>query len=64
VGLPSVLLKAPCPFVIAENPQAATQPSKPLSAIKTGDVDYILPRAEIAPTLRRLDGAVATQDAG
>lgn len=41
-------------FVIAEHPETARFPSMPLSAIKTGDVDLVLPLGEIGPALLRL----------
>lgn len=44
-------VKAAGGTIIAQHPETAFQPSMPLSAIKTGDVDRILPLDEIAPAL-------------
>jgi two-component system chemotaxis response regulator CheB len=53
-GVQSV--KAEGGVVIAQHPESAQFPSMPLSAIKTGEVDLILPLEQIAPTLLRLVG--------
>ena len=41
-------------IVIVQDPQQAQHPSMPLSAIRTGAVDYVLPLDAIAPLLVRL----------
>jgi two-component system chemotaxis response regulator CheB len=44
-------------IVIAQDPLQAEHPGMPLSAIRTGAVDYVLPLREIAPMLVHLASA-------
>ena len=53
-------VKAEGGVVIAQHPETAQFPSMPLSAIKTGEVDHVVPLDEIAPTLLRLVGHAGT----
>jgi two-component system chemotaxis response regulator CheB len=41
-------------IIIAQDPEQAQHPDMPLSAIRTGVVDYVLSVHDIAPTLVRL----------
>lgn len=50
-------------IVIAQDPEQAQHASMPLSAIRTGAVDYVLPLASIAPMLVSLVGATGASPA-